>query len=86
MVSAFTEVERKVLQPLLSDNEGVIGADDLLPMTIFVTIKAKCALYRELECALLSCVYVPVFHSLGLFYITCMILHLTIMKQVETIL
>jgi len=46
MVSTFTEVEKKVLQPLLSNNEGLIGADHLLPMTIFVTVKARCALYR----------------------------------------
>lgn len=46
MVSTFTEVEQNVLQPLLSDNEGLIGADHLLPMTIFVTVKARCALYR----------------------------------------
>ena len=47
MVSTFMEVEEKVLKPLLSDNEGVVGADDLLPVTIFVTIKARCALYRS---------------------------------------
>lgn len=41
MVSTFTEVEQKVLAPLLSDNKGLIGADDLLPMTIYVTIKAS---------------------------------------------
>ena len=46
MVSTFTEVEQKVLKPLFNDNEGLIGADDLLPMAIFVTIKARCALYR----------------------------------------
>ena len=45
MVSTFTEVEQKVLKPLFSDTEGLIGADDLLPMTIFVTVKARCALY-----------------------------------------
>ena len=47
MVSTFMEVEEKVLKPLLTDNEGVVGADDLLPVTIFVTIKARCALYRS---------------------------------------
>ena len=48
MMSTFKEVERNVLQPLYSDSEGLIGADDLLPMTIFVTIKARCALYENL--------------------------------------
>ena len=46
MVSTFIEVEQKVLKPLFNDNEGLIGADDLLPMAIFVTIKARCVLYR----------------------------------------
>ena len=45
-MSTFKEVERNVLQPLYSDSEGLIGADDLLPMAIFVTIKARCALYE----------------------------------------
>ena len=75
MVSTFTEVEQKVLMPLLSDNKGAIGADDLLPMTIYVTIKARCALYR-VQIILFLCVIV-VYHCLGLFYITCMTLHLS---------
>lgn len=45
MVSTFTDVEKKVLKPLLNDDRGA-GADDLLPMTIFVTIKARCGLNR----------------------------------------
>ena len=53
MVSTFTEVEQKVLTPLLSDNKGLIGADDLLPMTIYVTIKARCALYK------IKCSFIP---------------------------
>ena len=44
MISTFTEVNDKVLQPLLS--EAVVGADDLLPMAIYVTVKARCALCR----------------------------------------
>jgi len=44
MITTFTEVNDKVLQPLLS--EAVVGADDLLPMSIYVTVKARCALYR----------------------------------------
>ncbi|XP_065887224.1 alsin-like isoform X2 [Dysidea avara] len=39
MISTFTEVNDKVLQPLLS--EAVVGADDLLPMAIYVTVKAS---------------------------------------------
>ena len=65
MVSTFTEVEQKVLKPLFSDNEGLIGADDLLPMTIFVTIKSRCALYR-IKIGFDLCNVV--FHCLGLFY------------------
>ena len=79
MVSTFTEVEQKVLTPLLSDNKGLIGADDLLPMTIYLTIKARCALYKIKCNFILVCL---VFHCLGLFYITCMILHLSGMRMV----
>ena len=46
MISTFTEVNDKVLQPLLS--EAVVGADDLLPMAIYVTVKARYVLYRIL--------------------------------------
>ena len=45
MISTFTEVNDKVLQPLLSE---AVGADDLLPMAIYVTVKARCVLYRIL--------------------------------------
>ena len=84
MVSTFTEVEQKVLKPLLTDNEGLAGADDLLPMAIYVTIKARCALYR-IKCGICLCM-ILVFHCLELFYTTCMILPLNGMKMVEIIL
>ena len=84
MVSTFTEVEQKVLKPLFSDTEGLIGADDLLPMAIFVTIKARCALYRMKSEQ--WCLYNLVFHCSGPFYTIYMTLPLSGMKMVEIIL
>ena len=88
MVSTFTEVEQKILKPLFNDNEGLIGADDLLPMAIFVTIKARCALLlwglsQDPPCIKYNYI---VFHCWELFYTIYMTLPLSGMKMVEIIL